>query len=144
MLNIARWHVLFGLAFAIAGMLLGIVMASSHDHTQHVTHAHILLLGFVVSLLYGVVLRLWLAQASARWARVQLVLHQAGTVVIVSGLYLLYAQRLPEPALGPVLGIGSVAVLAAPLLMQAMEWRNRTAAEPAVAAATAVPVQTRA
>lgn len=85
MFRIARWHTAFGLVFAILGMLLGIVMASTHNHTQHVTHAHILLLGFATSLLYGLVLRAWVPDAgpalTLALARVQVALHQVGTVV---------------------------------------------------------------
>ena len=117
-LKIARWHVAFGLVFAVLGMVLGIYMASSHNHTQHVTHAHILLLGFVVSVLYGVVYRLWLPAASAMLSTVQTGLHQAGTVGIVAGLFLLYGGFASDTALGPVLGVSSIcALLGAALIL---------------------------
>ena len=76
MIKIARWHTLCGLALAIAGMGLGIYMAASHDHGQHVTHAHLLLLGFVVSVLYGLIYRIWIPGQDSRLAWLQLALHQ--------------------------------------------------------------------
>lgn len=112
-----RWHLLFGLSCAIAGMVLGIVMASSRNHVQHVTHAHLLLLGFVVSLLYAMVYQLWLGGASPRVAGVQTVLHQFGTLVIVTGLYLLFGGHVHADALGPVLATGSLCALGGAMLM---------------------------
>ena len=44
-----RKLLLWALSYTVAGMALGIVMAASHDHAQPVTHAHALLVGFVVS-----------------------------------------------------------------------------------------------
>ncbi|MDH5538513.1 MAG: hypothetical protein OEY03_03820 [Rhizobacter sp.] len=117
MIKVARAHTLFGLVFAVIGMGLGIYMAASHDHGQHVTHAHVLLLGLVVSLLYGMVCRLWRPEVSGRLAKIQLVLHQVGTLLLVAGLYMLYGAVLPEPSIAPLLGIASLAVLGAAVLM---------------------------
>ncbi|MEZ5738183.1 MAG: hypothetical protein R3E68_01130 [Burkholderiaceae bacterium] len=117
MTTIAHRHTLFGLVFAILGMGLGIYMASSHNHTQHVTHAHILLLGTVLSLLYATIYRLWSPQTPTRLATTQLLLHQVGTVILVGGLFALYGGLAPESVLGPLLGVGSVAVMGSTLLM---------------------------
>lgn len=114
---VPRWHLLFGLTCAAAGMVLGIVMASTKNHVQHVTHAHLLLLGFVVSLLYAMVYQLWLPRTAPRVAGLQTILHQAGTLVIVTGLYLMFGGHVGEATLGPVLGTGSLCALAAALLM---------------------------
>ena len=114
---VSRWHVLFGLVFAILGMGLGIYMAISKNHVQHVTHAHVLLLGFVVSVLYGTIYRLWLASASARLATIQTGLHEIGTVLLVAGLFLLYSGTATEDSLGPLLGSGSIAVILSAVLM---------------------------
>ena len=55
-----RRFVLTGLGFGILGMILGIWMAASHNHSQMPTHAHIMLVGLVLSFIYGVCHRLWL------------------------------------------------------------------------------------
>lgn len=115
--SISRWHVMFGLGFAVLGMALGIYMAISKNHGQHVTHAHVLLLGFVVSVLYGAIYRLWLTAASARLATIQTGLHQIGSVLIVSGLFLLFSGTATEDALGPLLGGGSIAAISSAVLM---------------------------
>lgn len=114
---ISRWNVMFGLGFAVLGMALGITMAISKNHGQLVTHAHVMLLGFVVSVLYGAIYRLWLPTASARLAMIQTGLHQVGSVLIVTGLYLLYGGAATEDALGPLLGPGSIAAISSAVLM---------------------------
>lgn len=135
--RISRWHLLYGLVFAVLGMGLGIYMASSQNHGQHVTHAHVLLLGFVLSALYAVIYRLWLSAAHARWALVQTVLHQVGAAVLAIGLFLLYGQRVGEAVLGPVLGLGSIAALLGMVVMLVMVWRAESQGTARVGAAAA-------
>ena len=108
---------MFGLVFAVLGMALGIYMAISKIHVQHATHAHVLLLGFVVSVLYGAIYRLWLPSAPALLATVQTGLHEVGSVLIVVGLFLLFSGAAPEGSLAPLLGPGSIAVILSALLM---------------------------
>lgn len=117
MKQVARWHTFLGLCFGILGMALGIYMAASHHHEQHVTHAHILLLGLVVSLLYGMVYRLWIPEGIGFVAVLQVVLHQAGTLVLASALFMLFGNLQPEASLAPMLGLGSLSVFAGALLM---------------------------
>lgn len=108
---------MFGLGFAVLGMAMGIYMAISKNHVQHVTHAHVLLLGFVVSVLYGAIYRLWLPCAPALLAKVQTGLHEVGSVLIVVGLFLLYSGAASEDSLAPLLGPGSIAVILSAVLM---------------------------
>lgn len=48
-----RKFIISALCYAILGMCLGIYMAKSGVHGHRVTHAHIMLAGFVVSFIYG-------------------------------------------------------------------------------------------
>ena len=122
-MNIDRKFLLMAFVYAAIGVLLGIYMAASHNHVQHVTHAHILLVGFVLSLAYAIVHKLWLAQAGAI-AALQFYLHQVGALVLVGGLFLLYGRIVPEPQVGPVLGVASIVVFSAVLLMLYMLLKN--------------------
>lgn len=106
------------LGYAILGMLLGIYMASSKNHGQLVTHAHIMLIGFVVSFAYAVIYKVWLTEYSHKLAMLQFALHSLGTILIVIGLFCLYGQWLPEPTIGPILGIASILVLSAMVVMK--------------------------
>ena len=116
-MNFDRKYLLFSLAYVALGMGLGVYMGASHNHVQLVTHAHILLVGFVVSFLYSLVHKLWLHQPSRGLANAQFLLHQFGAALMFVGLFLLFGGFVPEPTIGPVLGIASVIVLLAALLM---------------------------
>jgi hypothetical protein len=115
--RLASWHLIFGLTFAVLGMCLGIYMATSQDHGQHVTHAHILLLGFVVSVLYAAIYHIWLAGTASRLAVVQTALHEVGASVLAVGLLLLFGGVAPEAKLEPLLATGSLCALGGALLM---------------------------
>lgn len=112
-----RKYLVSALGFAAIGMTLGIVMAATHDHEQHVTHAHILLIGFVVSMIYAIIHKLWLNAYTGALARVQFVLHHLGAVGIGTGLFLLYGRFVAVEKVEPLLSGSSLAVLAAVLMM---------------------------
>lgn len=122
-----RKFLVWSLCYAIAGMCLGIFMAASHNHTQHVTHAHILLIGFIVSLVYGVIHKLWLGDSTPGLAKVQFMVHQAGAAVISVGLLLLYGNVVPLAQIDPVLAVASLTVLAGALLMLIMVLKSNAA-----------------
>ncbi|WP_373018787.1 hypothetical protein [Thiomicrorhabdus sp.] len=110
-------YVLTAFAYALVGLALGIYMAASKDHGQLVTHAHILLLGFVVSFIYGLCHKLWLNNLNTTLAKAQFYFHQTGTFFLMIGLFLLFSKALPEPVLGPILGISSILVFIGMVLM---------------------------
>lgn len=115
-----RKYLVWALAYVAAGMGLGIYMAASHDHAQHVTHAHILLVGFVVSFIYAVIHKLWLGGTTKRLASVQLIAHQAGALTMFSGLFLLYGGVVPEAQVERLLAPSTFIVFIAALLMIVM------------------------
>ena len=98
-------------------MGVGVYMGASQNHMQHVSHAHILLVGTVISFIYGIIHKLWLDQPGKGISRLQFGLHQTASIVMFAGLLLFYGNVFPEPVVGPVLGIASMGVLAAALLM---------------------------
>lgn len=112
-----RMYLVWALGYVVIGMCLGIYMAASHDHAEHITHAHILLVGFVLSLGYGLIHKLWLGNPSHIIASIQFIVHQAAAVTMFTGLLLLYGNVVPEAQLDPILGIASVSVLLGALLM---------------------------
>jgi hypothetical protein len=101
-------------------------MAASQNHGELVTHAHILLIGFVLSLVYGIIHKLWLATPSRRVANIQFAVHQAAAITVCGGLFLLYGNMLPLSTLDPILGVGSAGVLLGLLLMLYMVVRSGT------------------
>lgn len=123
-----RKFILTGLGYAILGLALGLYMGMSKDHGQLVTHAHIMLVGFVVSMVYAMMHKLWLNQAAVGLARVQYFLHQIGTAGMTLGLFLLYGQFVAENIAGPILGIFSLAVFVGMVLMKVMYLKSSKSA----------------
>ena len=123
-----RKYLMWALGYIIAGMLLGVVMGATQDHSQHVTHAHILLVGFVTSLAYALIHKLWIGGVATQLAQIQFLAHQGGALVMFAGLLMLFGQVLPAEQLDPVLAASSVIVLLAAVLMMVMVVRARPAA----------------
>lgn len=122
-----RAYLIWALSYAAAGMGLGIFMGISGNHGQFVTHAHILLVGFVTSLIYAVIHKLWLPSPRRTMATVQFVLHQAGCLGMFTALLLLYGGIGSEARLGPLLGASAFAIILGMLSMLVMVLRAGTA-----------------
>ena len=103
--------------YAIIGIALGIIMAASKDHSHMVTHAHILLIGFVISFIYGLCHKLWIKNIVSKLSKVQFYIHQVGTFGVVIGLFLYYGNFVSLETIDPVLAVSSVAVLVGIFLM---------------------------
>jgi hypothetical protein len=112
-----RKFIVTALSYAVVGMALGVYMGASQDHGEFVTHAHIMLLGFVVSFIYGLCHKLWLNNDTSRLAVVQFYVHQVATLILVSGLFLYYGNFVPEATIGPVLGVSSTTAFIGMVLM---------------------------
>ncbi|WP_338590055.1 TonB-dependent receptor [Shewanella khirikhana] len=112
-----RKFIITALAYAIIGMCLGIYMAKSGDHGHRVSHAHIMLAGFVVSFIYGLCHKLWLPGTSAALVQAQFWLHQVGVLLMSLGLFLLYGQHIAVETIDPVLAISSLLLLLGMVLM---------------------------
>ncbi|MBI4968832.1 MAG: TonB-dependent receptor [Rhodospirillales bacterium] len=119
-MNFDRKYLAWALGYAAVGIAFGIVMAASHNVVQREVHSHTLLVGFVLSLGYGVIHKLWIERLMPILAKTQFIAHQAGTVTMCLGLLLLYGNIAPATLLDPVLGVSSVAILAGVLLMLVM------------------------
>ena len=120
-----RKFLMTSFGYGLLGLILGIYMAASHNHGQMVTHAHIMLLGFVVSFVYAVVYRLWLNSGTGTLGTVQYWAHQVGTLGLLVALYLGYGQFVPMGTLAPVLAVSSLVVLAGFIMMKIVLIRNR-------------------
>ena len=112
-----RKYLIWALSYAAIGICLGIYMAASQNHSEFVAHAHILLIGFVLSFAYGIIHKLWLSKPNRAIATVQFAVHQAAAVTLSVGLFLLYGNMVSEARLGSILGLGSSLVLLGALLM---------------------------
>lgn len=115
-MKLDRKFLLCALAYAVVGMVVGIYMAATKNHGEYVAHAHLLLVGFVVSFIYGLIHKLWIAAETQTVATVQFYLHQASALVMGVGLLLFYGGLFQE-VLDPILAASSFGVLGGALLM---------------------------
>jgi hypothetical protein len=130
-LTFDRSFLVLGLSYGIPGMALGIYMAATRDHSQLVTHAHLMLVGFLLSIVYALIHRLWLEQPGRWLTRIQFAAHHLGTVMMVTGLYLLYGGHQTHETLEPLLASASIIVLVAMLLAMVMVLSPARSAAPA-------------
>jgi len=91
-------------------------MAASKSHSEFIAHAHILLVGFVVSFIYSLIHRLWIEAEAVAMARFQFYLHQLSALVMSVGLLLFYGG-LFQAALDPILAASAFGVLVSALIM---------------------------
>ena len=115
-----RKYIMTSLGYGIIGLVLGIYMAASKNHGHMVTHAHIMLVGFVVSFIYALCFKLWLNNSESKLAKAQFYLHQVGSLGLVIGLYLMYGNYISLETLDPILAISSIAVLISMILMKVL------------------------
>jgi len=110
-------YIISALIYALAGLVLGTIMAASKNHNQMVTHAHIMLLGFVITFCYGICYKLWVEDSQSKLAKLQFILHQLGTLMMLIGLYLMYGKLVDADKLEPMMASSSVMVIIGMALM---------------------------
>ena len=113
MSGVARNFFVLGLVYAITGLVLGLYMAITQDHSQMVTHAHIMLAGFVMSSVMAFFYHLFPQRAAIMLAKAHFWLAAASGITLVVGLYLLFSG---VTAAEPIAAIGSIAFFLALLL----------------------------
>ena len=106
--------------YAILGLMLGIYMAASKNHDEFVTHAHIMLLGFVVSFIYALCHKLWLNNLKSTLSVVQFYIHLIATLVLFVALFLGYGSFVAFEKLEPILASSSTAAFVGLILMSIM------------------------
>lgn len=105
----------------VAGMIWGIVMAISGNHSTFPAHAHLNLLGWVSLFLFGIYYHLHPAIDRDRLAFVQVWVWIAATIVLTAGVALIYSGYAAGE---PTAAIGSLIVLADMLLFGWLVFRR--------------------
>lgn len=80
------WFIIVGGLLGLAGMLWGIQMAITQDHTLAPGHAHNNLVGFVLMVIYGAYYKLVPASAQTRLALAHFVLALIGALTMGAGV----------------------------------------------------------
>jgi hypothetical protein len=119
-------------AFVVAGMIWGLVMAISDDPSTMPAHAHLNLLGWVSLFLFGIYYRLHPWLEDARSAIVQVWVWIIATIILSIGVAIVHTGH---SAGDPIAAVGSVVVLLDALLFGWLvfgaEKRNQPASSPA-------------
>ena len=106
--------------FGIAGMIMGIVMAASGNHSVYPAHAHLNLLGWVGLFLIGISYRYYPVLDASRIALFQVGIWIIGTIVLTCGVVAIF---LGHPEYEPLAIGGSLIVLADMLLFALLVFR---------------------
>ena len=106
MIGTARSFFICSIAFGLLGMLLGLAMAISQDHSAMPAHAHILVIGWLSFAVFGLFYHLFPAAAASLAARVHCVLALVSAPVLFVAVYLVHTGNT---AVEPLAAISSVA-----------------------------------
>ncbi|MCR9213110.1 MAG: cbb3-type cytochrome c oxidase subunit I [Proteobacteria bacterium] len=101
--------------YVILGMIIGIYMAASQDHSQSPTHAHMNLLGWVTMALMGLVYKNWPEVAAAKLANLTFWLAHVtviGLSVGIGGLYAGYPEFEPVAIIASFVAVGNMLLFA--------------------------------
>jgi hypothetical protein len=122
--NLAQIYFRTAILFLIAGICIGIYMSMSGNHAVVGAHAHINLLGWVTSALFGTYLALNPAKASGLLPRVQYFIYVVGVIVMGTSLYLMLDGNT---ALVPVVAAASIIAFVGVLLFAVIIFRPANA-----------------
>lgn len=109
----ARQFFILALCYAVAGMVLGIYMAASHDHTEMPTHAHVMVAGWLMSSVFAFFYHLFPEIGARPLARAHFWIQAvSGVVLVVSLFFVLQGNE----GLEPITALASVGFLLGTLL----------------------------
>ena len=110
MQGVARNFFTLAIIYAICGMVLGLSMAISQDHSQMPTHAHIMVAGWVMSAVFAFFYHLVPAARASRLAQVHFWLTAVSGIGLVGGLFIMLGGN---PSIEPIVATSSMVFFAA-------------------------------
>lgn len=85
MQRIDKNYIMIGLVWVLVGMIFGIWLGASNHMNFANSHAHINLLGFVVSSLFGIFYWAYPNMAKSKLAMWQFIIYEVGVAILVVG-----------------------------------------------------------
>jgi hypothetical protein len=110
--------------FALVGMLWGIQMEVTNDHSAFPAHAHLNLLGWVSLFPFGIYYRLHPSLDVCRSALIQVAMWCLGTIILTIGVALVHTGHESGD---PIAALGSVIVLVGMALFAWLVYRQERA-----------------
>ena len=133
--RISRFYFAMAITYLMIGIGVGLHMSISQDHSAVGAHAHINLLGWVTSAVFGGYYALDPRKAEGWLPWTQGALYAIGLVVMLPALYMMLTGT---PGFEPAVAVGSLAVAAGVVLFAAVVFTrgraaraNRTVMQPA-------------
>lgn len=123
-MNVSRNFVLVGTLFLLIGICFGIYMGASGDHSFAPLHAHLNLLGFVLSMIFALTYRSYDAMGASRLAGIHFWLHTVAAAVLLIMLFLLMSGSIAEAGMSPIAPIAEIVILAGIILFLVNAWQN--------------------
>jgi hypothetical protein len=117
--RISEYYFRAAILFLLVGISIGIHMSISQNHNVIGAHAHINLLGWVTSALFGGYYALNPAKAAGRLPMLQFAVYTLGVVIMGFSLYLLLAGNV---GMTPVVAASSLITFAGVLLFAWIVW----------------------
>ena len=111
-MRLDRSYIIAGLAWAIAGMIFGAWLGATNHMNYANSHAHMNLLGFVASVLFGLLHWAYPALAKSRLALAQFAVYEIGIALLITGEVLVDGGTVT-----PFLQIGSLVTILGAVLM---------------------------
>ena len=109
-MSVSRNFLIMGTVYLLIGVGFGMHMGASEDFTLAPLHAHINLLGFVLMTLFGLGYRVIPGMADGALAKAHFWLHQAGALVLMVGLFMIFTGRTAPGLPVPIMPIAEVLV----------------------------------
>ena len=110
-MSISKNYLVMGAVYLLVGVLLGMYMGGSEDHSLAPLHAHINLLGFTLMTIFGLAYRVMPQMAESPLAKAQFWLHQIGALVLLIGLFCLMTGRMFPGLPTPIMPAAEGAIL---------------------------------
>jgi hypothetical protein len=123
-MNVSRGFLVIGPIYLAIGILIGAYMGATNDHALQPVHAHLNLLGFTLMMVFGLAYHLLPEAGGSGLARVHFWLHQAGTLVLMVMITLLFSGKIGETAMAPLAPIAELAVLVGVLIFALAMFRH--------------------
>lgn len=117
--RISEYYFRTAILFLIVGIAIGIHMSISQNHNVIGAHAHINLLGWVTSAIFGGYYALNPAKAAGSLPMLQYIVYVVGVAVMGVSLYLLLAGNR---AMEPIVAVASIITSAGVLLFAWIVW----------------------
>ncbi len=118
--NLDKSYTLVAVLWLIAGVFFGAWLGATENFQFANSHAHMNLVGFVTSAIFGLILHAWPGMKERALANVQFLVYQLGAILLVTGKIAVDS----DPANVTLVAIGAVVTVIGVLLFGAMMLRR--------------------